>query len=96
MKKFIKKRWQRVLIVFLVIWIPMFVTDFIRFNNMERPVFAIPLVAFRDGGSATYFGLGYTIDVRIWRDDLDPRWREVKRIQMAPWFWPLMRVGGSK
>lgn len=52
--------------VLLLIWGSMFTTDFIRCSSLQKPLFVvgIPDTIYDDGGSGTYQGLGYTVEVR--------------------------------
>ncbi len=47
----------------LVLWSSMFITDYVRCNNLEEPIFAVASVTADDGGSGTYRGLGYTVEL---------------------------------
>lgn len=58
-----KKRNIMRLIVAIIVWLSIFVTDFIRVNDFERPVFCVLVNGADDGGSGTYIGLGYTVDI---------------------------------
>lgn len=58
-----KKRNIMRLIVAIIVWLSIFVTDFIRVNDFERPVFCVLVSGADDGGSGTYIGLGYTVDI---------------------------------
>ncbi|MBU3161594.1 hypothetical protein KPL37_17965 [Clostridium frigoris] len=45
----------------LIIVITFFITDFYLAKTNKSPVFAIPIVMYKDGGSVEYYGLGYKI-----------------------------------
>ncbi|MBU3169963.1 hypothetical protein [Clostridium estertheticum] len=38
-----------------------FITDFYLEKANKSPVFAIPMVRYKDGGSIEYYGLGYKV-----------------------------------
>ncbi len=50
----------------LLLWSAMFTTDYIRCTSLKRPLFVISTGdTADDGGSGTYQGLGYTVDVDV-------------------------------
>lgn len=55
-------------IIFLLslffLWIAAGYTDFSRLNAFETPIFARPVHLADDGGSGTYLGLGWRIELR--------------------------------
>lgn len=63
-----KRKCLKITVVFLCIlaamWLIMFTTDFVRCNSFKEPVFAVPAeVTTDDGGSVTYQGLGYRVEI---------------------------------
>ena len=50
-----------ILIIFLLSWMGIVTTDFIRASQEKEPVFAIHTSTHWDGGTKTYIGLGYMI-----------------------------------
>ena len=62
-----KKIWGilfSVLCAVIVVWLTVFVTDAVRTVNLKEPIFAVPPAATADdGGSGTFRGLGYTVEV---------------------------------
>jgi len=48
--------------VFLI-WFAAAATDLLRVNAFEKPVFARPAETFDDGGSGTYKGFGWRIEL---------------------------------
>lgn len=52
-----------ILAVTVLLWCSAFATDYIRCTKMQDPVFAKAFVTADDGGSGTYKGLGYTIEI---------------------------------
>ncbi len=54
--------------VLLVLWAAMFITDWRRSANLKMPVFARAAETADDGGSGTYHGIGYKIEVRCHMD----------------------------
>ncbi|WP_259473520.1 hypothetical protein [Clostridium estertheticum] len=45
----------------LIIVLTFFITDFCLSKANKSPVFAIPTVMYKDGGSIEYYGLGYKV-----------------------------------
>ncbi|MCB2341049.1 hypothetical protein [Clostridium estertheticum] len=45
----------------LIIVLTFFITDFCLEKANKSPVFAIPMVRYKDGGSIEYYGLGYKV-----------------------------------
>lgn len=58
-----KKKVIVVAVVFVFIWATMFITDLVRAHDFERPMFCVLMNGADDGGSGTYVGFGYTIDI---------------------------------
>lgn len=58
-----KKIIIRIIIILLVLWAIIFCIDYSRCSNFKEPIFAIPTVTADDGGSGTYYGLGYKVKV---------------------------------
>ena len=46
-----------------LIWFAAAATDLLRVNSFEMPIFARPSVTTDDGGSGTYEGLGWRIEL---------------------------------
>ena len=67
-----KKRTKTVLIivgVLIVLWGAMFATDYIRCSSLKEPLFVIAKgTTADDGGSGTYQGLGYIVEVEKYID----------------------------
>ena len=55
-----KKR-RLVIGAILFIWCSFIITDFSLARANKSPIFAIPLIRYKDGGSAEYYGLGYKV-----------------------------------
>ena len=55
-----KKR-MRIIIVILIAWFAFIVIDFFLAKANKSPIFAIPVVVYKDGGSTEYYGLGYKV-----------------------------------
>ena len=70
------KKHKKILIIIVCIlsvcWLTMFSTDYIRGSILKPPVFTYIIggATADDGGSGTYQGLGYKIDVKM---KLEPR-----------------------
>lgn len=48
----------------VIAWLGLFVTDFVRVGNFERPLFCVLTNGADDGGSGTYVGLGYSVAIK--------------------------------
>ena len=59
-----KKRVFTIVIIVLVLWLLLFVTDFYTVTRFERPLFCVLTEAYQDGGSGHYRGLGYSFDIK--------------------------------
>ena len=53
-----------ILLVIIVLWGIIFAVDFFRCANLKMPIFVITLETAYDGGSGTYYGLGYVVEVK--------------------------------
>ncbi|WP_284644733.1 hypothetical protein [Paenibacillus silviterrae] len=68
----------------LVIWLLFFITDFSLAKVNKSPIFSVPVVMYKDGGSAEYYGLGYKVIKYV---NLDAeKGSEVVRVDMGTWF----------
>lgn len=62
-----KKKVKIILIIvglFVILWGTTFTTDYIRSSSLKEPLFVVPVVTADDGGSGTYQGIGYTVEVK--------------------------------
>lgn len=55
------KRTILIVSITLVLFSSFFITDYVRTVNNQSPVFSIPILRLKDGGSIEYFGLGYKV-----------------------------------
>ena len=53
-----------ILLAIIVLWGGIFTVDFFRCANLKMPIFVIPGETFDDGGSSTYYGLGYVVKIK--------------------------------
>lgn len=53
-----------VIVVLIVIWGIIFFVDYSRCSNLKEPIFVIAGVTADDGGSGTYYGLGYKVKMQ--------------------------------
>ena len=60
--KIVKKLFLIFVFLFLL-WFAAAATDLLRLNSFEKPIFARPTEIFDDGGSGTYKGLGWRIEL---------------------------------
>lgn len=69
MKRKTKKRIAAALAALAVLWGAMFATDYVRCTSLKEPLFVTAKgVTADDGGSGTYQGLGYTVEVEKYLD----------------------------
>ena len=47
----------------ILLWGVIFAIDYFRCSNLKMPIFVIPGETADDGGSGTYYGLGYSVEV---------------------------------
>ena len=47
----------------ILLWVVIFAIDYFRCSNLKMPIFVIPGETADDGGSGTYYGLGYSVEV---------------------------------
>ena len=82
LKKLMRKRRFRICLIIALIWCTMFTTDYVRAFNNQRPIFAVPILAYRCG-IVRHFGIGYQVivyrtftgmivDIGIWIMPLRP------------------------
>ena len=53
-----------VIIAIIVIWGVVFCVDYVRCANFKMPIFVVAGETADDGGSGTYYGLGYRVEVK--------------------------------
>ena len=60
-----KKRKVLLIIVLslILLWGVIFSIDYFRCSNLKMPIFVIPGQTADDGGSGTYYGLGYSVEI---------------------------------
>ncbi|MBO5166390.1 MAG: hypothetical protein IJ405_05700 [Lachnospiraceae bacterium] len=59
-----KKKFFILLILLFFLWLGLLITDFIRVNHFEKPLFALATETADDGGSGKYIGLGYSFHIK--------------------------------
>ena len=52
-----------ILIAVIVLWSIIFIIDYTRCRNFKEPIFLIARETADDGGSGTYYGLGYKVEI---------------------------------
>lgn len=55
------KKTKKVAKILLIVWLTFLIIDFTLAQVQKPPVFAIPIIRYKDGGSTEYFGLGYKV-----------------------------------
>ncbi len=78
-----KNRRKFIIGIILVIWLAFFITDFSLAKVNKSPIFAIPIVMYKDGGSTEYYGLGYKVIKYV--DLTVERGTEVIKIDFGTW-----------
>jgi len=52
-----------IVVILIVIWGIIFFIDYSRCSNFKEPIFVVAGVTADDGGSGTYYGLGYKVEM---------------------------------
>lgn len=55
-----KKR-KYIIGIIVIVWFAFFITDFSFAKANKSPIFAVPVIMYKDGGSTEYYGLGYKV-----------------------------------
>lgn len=79
------KKLRIVLIIFavvIVLWSGMLITDIVRSNNFEEPVFAWEKDVAPDDGSTFYQGLGYTVNIRNYTNEKGETYPEYSEVRL--------------
>lgn len=64
-KKRVIKIIQCIFVICIITWLGIFITDYIRCGSLKEPVFVVASNNIQDdGGSGTYYGLGYVIKMQ--------------------------------
>ena len=50
-----------VILMFIAVFIIFSAIDYWRVKSNKMPIFVIPVIRYRDGGSVEYYGLGYKV-----------------------------------
>ena len=50
-----------IIVILIALWAVVFFTDYLRCSNFKEPIFVVQGVTADDGGSGTYYGLGYNV-----------------------------------
>ena len=54
----------KIVIILISLWVIIFTIDFIRCSHFKMPIFVVAGDTADDGGSGTYYGLGYKVEVK--------------------------------
>ena len=54
----------KIVIILISLWVIIFAIDFMRCASFKMPIFVVPGETADDGGSGTYYGLGYKVEVK--------------------------------
>ena len=52
-----------VIVILLILWIVIFAVDYSRCSSFKEPIFVVAGNTADDGGSGTYYGLGYKVNM---------------------------------
>ena len=77
-------RFSEIISIILIIWFVFSITDFSLAKVNKTPIFAIPVIRYKDGGSTEYYGLGYKI-IKYVNLTIE-RGPEVVKIDFGTWF----------
>ena len=78
------KNRRYVISAILIVWIAFFITDFSLATANKSPIFAIPVIRYKDGGSTEYYGLGYKVIKYV--NLTVERGPEVEKADFGTWF----------
>ncbi|WIV12715.1 hypothetical protein [Proteiniborus sp. MB09-C3] len=78
------RRRKVIISIIVIIWLTFLITDFSLAKANRPPIFAIPIVRYKDGGSAEYYGLGYKVIKYV--NLTVERGAEVTKIDFGTWF----------
>lgn len=68
----------------LIVWVAFLITDFSLAKANKSPLFAVPIVKYKDGGSSEYYGLGYKVIKYV--NFTVERGPEVEKVDFGTWF----------
>ena len=75
MKNLLSRKWFRILLICLCVWLAVMSIDLLRVAGMhKKPLFCFSVFGADDGGSGVYVGLLYHYDIRgdFMPEDLPP------------------------
>lgn len=78
------KRIKVIIGTIFIIWSVFSITDFSLARVNKTPVFAIPVIRYKDGGSTEYYGLGYKVIKYV--NLTAERGPEVVKTDFGTWF----------
>lgn len=78
------KRRRYIIGIILIVWFAFFITDFSLAKANKSPIFALPMVIYKDGGSKEYYGLGYKVIKYV--NLTVERGAEVVKTDLGTWF----------
>lgn len=52
---------ESVLVLVFIVWLAFLITDYSLAKTNKSPIFAVPGIMYKDGGSTEYYGLGYKV-----------------------------------
>lgn len=78
------KRSKIIIGTILIIWFVFLLTDFSLAKANKPPIFAIPVIRYKDGGSTEYYGLGYKV-IKYVNLTIE-RGPEIEKVDFGTWF----------
>lgn len=80
------KRIKKAILLILIAWVLIFSIDFSLVKLSRAPIFSMPLIRYKDGGSIEHFGLGYKV-IR-YKSLADIEAGKPIRYEIGTWFMP--------
>lgn len=71
-----------VLAAIVVLWSGMLITDTVRSNDFQKPVFAKEIIVEADDGAIVYQGLGYTVRQREYVNESGNVYPELSEVRL--------------
>lgn len=79
-----KKKGRYIVSAILIVWVIFFITDFSLAESNRTPIFSIPAIRYKDGGSTEYYGLGYKVIKYV--NLTVERGPAVEKVDLGTWF----------
>ncbi|OEH86990.1 hypothetical protein BHU72_01670 [Desulfuribacillus stibiiarsenatis] len=83
------KKKRRIFVVIILMWLVFAGTDFTLAALDKSPIFALPIVKYKDGGSVEFYGLGYKV-IRYVNLSVESG-PVVEKVEFGTWFMKFQR-----